>query len=169
MFYFLTKNKSIILQPQTKPQQCLNLISHWQKVSFTIWRHILQLSIKHWMKGKYLVINAEENAGDKIQYRHLIPAPVDRTSSSAWLYKHSLVTCWKNKPRTAMNLVACESKLHSVVRSSVHPCPGNWVAIRRTVLYFARAAHAFSTQIKCWHCICHKNKAKLFSTSHLTF
>ena len=26
--------------------------------------------------------------GVHIQYRYLIPAPVDRTSGSAWLYKH---------------------------------------------------------------------------------
>ena len=25
-----------------------------------------------------------------VQYRHLIPAPVDRTSASAWLYKHQI-------------------------------------------------------------------------------
>ena len=28
-----------------------------------------------------------------------------------------------------MTHVACESKLHSVARSSMHPSPGNWVAI----------------------------------------
>ena len=28
-----------------------------------------------------------------IQYRHLIPAPVDRTSASFWLYKHPWVSC----------------------------------------------------------------------------
>ena len=31
----------------------------------------------------------------------------------------------------------------------MHPCPGNWVAIRRAFLYYARAAHAFSAGIKC--------------------
>ena len=30
-----------------------------------------------------------------VQYRHLIPAPVDRTSGSAWLYKHPWITCQK--------------------------------------------------------------------------
>ena len=34
-------------------------------------------------------------AGLDIQCRHSIPAPVDRTSTSAWLYKHPLVTCQK--------------------------------------------------------------------------
>ena len=28
-----------------------------------------------------------------VQYRHLIPAPVDRTSASAWVYKHPSRTC----------------------------------------------------------------------------
>ena len=31
----------------------------------------------------------------KIQYRHLIPAPVDQTSTSAWSYKHPWITCQK--------------------------------------------------------------------------
>ena len=37
----------------------------------------------------------------------------------------------------------------------MHPCPGNWVAKRRVVVYYyAQAAHAFSAGIKCWHCNC---------------
>ena len=47
---------------------------------------------------------------------------------------------------------ACESKLRSVVRSSVHPYPGNWVAIGRAVVYYAWAARTFSAEIKCRHC-----------------
>ena len=47
---------------------------------------------------------------------------------------------------------ACESTLRSVVRSSMHPYPGNWVAIRRAVVYYAWAAHEFSAGIKCRHC-----------------
>ena len=39
----------------------------------------------------------------------------------------------KNKPSTSMTQVACESNLRSVIRSSMHPCRGNWVAIRRAV------------------------------------
>ena len=38
--------------------------------------------------------------------------------------------------------VNCESKLRSVVRSSMHPFPDNWVAIGRAVMY-ARTAHVF--------------------------
>ena len=30
-----------------------------------------------------------------LQYRHLVPAPVDRTSASAWLYKTPWITCHK--------------------------------------------------------------------------
>ena len=44
---------------------------------------------------------------------------------------------------------ACESKLRSVVRSSMHPYPGNWVAIWRAVVYYACAARSFSAGIKC--------------------
>ena len=53
-----------------------------------------------------------------------------------------------------MTDVACESKLGSVVRLSMHPCPGNWVAIGRVVVYHAWPAHAFCAGIKCCHCIC---------------
>ena len=49
-----------------------------------------------------------------------------------------------NKPSTSMTNV--------VMRSSMHPCQGNWVAIRRAVAYYARAAHAFSVETKCRHC-----------------
>ena len=35
----------------------------------------------------------------------------------------------------------------------MHPWPGNWVVIRRTVVNYARAAHAFSAGNKCRHCI----------------
>ena len=49
---------------------------------------------------------------------------------------------------------ACKSKLRSVVRSSMHPYPGNWVAIGRAVVYYALATRAFSAGIRCWHCIC---------------
>ena len=33
----------------------------------------------------------------------------------------------------------------------MHPCPGNWVAIWREVVYYALAVHAFSAGMKCWH------------------
>ena len=35
----------------------------------------------------------------------------------------------------------------------MHPCPGNWVAIRSVVVYYAQGAHAFSARIKCHHCM----------------
>ena len=49
--------------------------------------------------------------------------------------------------------VACKSKLSLVVMSSMRPCPENWVSIGRAVVYYARAAQAFSAEIKCRHCI----------------
>ena len=51
-----------------------------------------------------------------------------------------------------MTHVPCESKLRSVVRSSMPPCPWNMVAIGHAVVYYARYAHAFSAGIKCRHC-----------------
>ena len=33
-----------------------------------------------------------------VQYRHLIPAPVDRVPGSAWLHKHPWLTCQKDEP-----------------------------------------------------------------------
>ena len=48
----------------------------------------------------------------------------------------------KNKPNTSMTHGPCDSKLCSVVRSCVHPWPGNWVAIGLAVVYYARAALA---------------------------
>ena len=49
--------------------------------------------------------------------------------------------------------IARELKLRSALRSSMHPWPGNYVAIGRAVVYCARAAHAFSSGIRCRHCI----------------
>ena len=51
-----------------------------------------------------------------------------------------------------MTHVAYGSELRSVVRSSMHPCPGNWVAIWCAVVYYARAARLFTAGIKCQHC-----------------
>ena len=51
-----------------------------------------------------------------------------------------------------MTHVACKSKVLSVVRSCMHPCPGIWVAIEQVVIYFARAACAFSAGITYLYC-----------------
>ena len=53
-----------------------------------------------------------------------------------------------------MTKVACGLKKGLVLRSSMHPCPGNWVAVGPTVVYYVRAVHQFSAGIKCRHCIC---------------
>ena len=82
-------------------------------------------------------------------------------------------------PSTAMTQVACESKLCSVVRSSMHPCPRHWLANGRAVVYSAWAAQAFSAGIKCRHCMCVQVDSLLLArvwdsqghipyTSHLT-
>ena len=43
-----------------------------------------------------------------------------------------------NKPITSMTHVASESKLGSVLRSSMHLCLGTWVAIRRAVVFLRK-------------------------------
>ena len=106
--------------------------------------YILSLTL---LSGSLYSHRWSDNEKTIVQYRILIPAPVDRTSSSAWLYKHRWIT-----PSTLMTHIVCESKLHSVLRSSMHPCPVNHVAIGCVVVYHARDAHASSTGIKCWHC-----------------
>ena len=53
----------------------------------------------------------------EIQYRHSIPAKIDRTSASAWLNKHSRIISQISKPSSLMAAVVCKSKLLSVVRS----------------------------------------------------
>ena len=59
----------------------------------------------------------------------------------------------KHKPTTPMTPVTGESNLRSVVRSSMHPCQGNWVAIERTGVNNAWNDCEFSAGIKCLHCI----------------
>ena len=56
-----------------------------------------------------------------------------------------------------MTQVRWNSKLRSVVRSSMHQCPGNWVAIGTVVMYYARAVQVFSAGIKCRHSISHSS------------
>ena len=87
-----------------------------------------------------------------LQYRNQIPAPVDRLSAIAWLYKHPWLTCQKNKQSTPKTHVICKSKLRSVLRSSMHPWPGSLVAIGRVVVYYAQVVRAFSAGIKYQHC-----------------
>ena len=108
--------------------------------------------IPHTMPQWPQVISDHAQTLPHIPYRHLIPAPVDWTSVSVCLYKDPCIICQKGLPSTAMTLVACGSNLRSVVRSSTHPCPGNWEAIGRAVVYNARAAHPFTAGIKCQHC-----------------
>ena len=51
-----------------------------------------------------------------------------------------------------MTHVGCKSELRSVARSSMHPCRGNRITIRRAVVFYAWAAHEFSAGIKCRDC-----------------
>ena len=87
-----------------------------------------------------------------VQYRHLIPAPADRTSASAWLYKHPRKTYKYDNLNISMTHVDCKSEVRSVIRSFLHQYPKKWVAIGHVVVYYARSAHRFSARIKCRHC-----------------
>ena len=51
-----------------------------------------------------------------------------------------------NDPRSLRNKSTFSCK------SSMHPCPGSWVAIGSTVDH-ARASHAFCVEIKCRYCM----------------
>ena len=81
-----------------------------------------------------------------IKHRYLIPAPVDWTSASALVVKTPIWT--RYNPSTSMTHVACGSKLRSVVRSFMHPCPGDLVAIGCADVYYAQTVHAFSAGVK---------------------
>ena len=43
-----------------------------------------------------------------LQNRHFIPAQVDQTSTSTWLYKHIRTTCPNDMPSTLITRIACE-------------------------------------------------------------
>ena len=43
-----------------------------------------------------------------VQYGYVIPAAVNRTSASAWLYNHPWINMSKNKPSTFMTHIDCE-------------------------------------------------------------
>ena len=68
-----------------------------------------------------------------------------------------------------MTYVACESKLRSVVRSFIHQLPRNWVTIGCAVVYYARAAHAFSAGIKCGHCTLSSTMNSLMAWMHFGY
>ena len=58
-----------------------------------------------------------------IQYRHLIPAAVDRRSASAWSYKHPRISYKYDNLNISMTHVDCKSKVRLVIRSFLHPYP----------------------------------------------
>ena len=43
----------------------------------------------------------------------------------------------KHKPSTSITHIAWKLKVCSVVKFSMHSCPGNWVAIGYVVVYYA--------------------------------
>ena len=77
-----------------------------------------------------------------LQYRHLIPAPVNRTSASVCLIKHPWIACKKYAKHS--------NGPHSLRIKATFSCEAQ--ATRLTVVYYALAAHAFSAGIKRQHC-----------------
>ena len=57
----------------------------------------------------------------------------------------------RNMDNMSITRVARESNIRSVVKSSMHSCPADWVAISLAVVYHAWAAHTFSAGMKCRH------------------
>ena len=92
-----------------------------------------------------------------LMYSTDIPASVHGMSACALLFTHPWIRCQQTKPSTPMSHIVYKPQLRSVSRSSMHPCPGNWVAIKHAVVYHARASHAFSAGFKCRLCILRSN------------
>ena len=139
-------------------RSCLNVLQFVYKIKNTsCFLHIdllplFTISI-HW--GTLLQSLSRSNISSYIQYTHLIPAPDDWRSASAWLYKHPRITCQKNKPSTSMPPSSLQIKAMFSCKVKVlwlHSCPGNWVAIEGVVMYYAQTAPVFSAGITCWHC-----------------
>ena len=59
-----------------------------------------------------------------------------RNSASAWLYRHPSKTCQKYA-KHSIDPRSLRIKCAFSLRSSMHPCPGNWVAIGRAVVYYS--------------------------------
>ena len=140
-----------------KPQPYIAFYIHIH----TIWCQVVRLSMR-FLRWMWYMFSWNHWCITLVQYRHLIPAPVDRTSACDWSFKH----LWITYQRWTKHRVACDPKLRLIVRSFMHPCPGNWVAIGRAVVYYARADQAFSAGIKCRHCSlqnkCHDSRVLIW-------
>ena len=88
-----------------------------------------------------------------VHYGHLIPAPVNQTSPSAWLYRHLWITCHKNKPITLLIHVVCELKQHSVACEIIDTSvPRRLDGNQTCSCVFCPGSYTFSAGIKCRHC-----------------
>ena len=85
-----------------------------------------------------------------LQYRYLIPAPVDRTTASAWLYIKPLISSRKiSQAHPWPAKLANQNFVHLWGHPCIHAQETNWVAMGCAVVYYAWAAHAFSAGSKC--------------------
>ena len=73
----------------------------------------------------------------------------------------------KYNPKTSMAIVACESKSRSVVRPSVHPCPGNWwkAGVRSCIMpmHLVQELNVFIVCFSCIFIICHDRKHVIYT------
>ena len=76
-----------------------------------------------------------------LQFRHLIPAPVDRTYGSAWLY-NTHGSHAKEIGQAHQWPIYLANQSYDELWG--HPRPGNLVETWRALMYYARAAHTFS-------------------------
>ena len=141
-----------VIHPSLSHTQTHTHTHTWEYVHFYLWK---KLSVLHVHAAPVIYATKgtspnDRNASHTVQTFNSCTSRPDVCQCLFVQTRH--VTCQKNKPSTPMTDVACESKVSLIVRSSMRPYPGNWVAIGRAVSYHAQAARAFSTGIKCRHC-----------------
>ena len=104
---------------------------HFQK---SIWHHgkkVYDTKRYHgkciiWISGDIFPFQHRFN----IQYRHLIPAPVDRTSANAWLYKKPLDKMSKNNPSTRRLRIKATFSYGAIIAPMSRKMDGNRVCGR---------------------------------------
>ena len=102
------------------------------------------LDSHHWIglvALQIVIVMKDPSYSTAIQFLHQstgrLPVP-GCTNTHGWQVK--------SKPSTSLIHVAWESKLHSVVRSFMHPWQGDYLVIGRTVVCYAWAAQAFGAE-----------------------
>ena len=92
------------------------------------------------------------------QYRQLIPAPINRRSACAWLYRHPWIICQKDKPNASITHIPCETKLCSVIRletcGRIHALETGWQSGVRSCIIPGLPTHLVqelnASTVHCW-------------------